>query len=363
MRKAIHTIFVLAAAALLWTGCDDKSVPGENRGRAIDFSCSAEKSRAQATTAENIASFRVSAVWTKAANDYAPKYMDKQAVDKIDGIWTYSPVCYMPSYGSVDFFAYSPAEASVSDFGFGGEPYDNLSLAYDVTSDPAAQHDFMVAANLKTLRTPVQLEFQHALSSVRVTARSAVSGTTFRVYDVKLLNLNRKGVLSAQTGGDPQTTNWTWSAQSDLTTYTIAQNGPVDASATSVAISDPDVGPLMVLPQTVEIGNKDDVVESNEIAADQYPAWMLGLPRDVRSSFYVAATYEPVDGGGSITGIKTTVYLPLADLDDPSQPFTFEMGKRYVLHIDIEQIETRSANLSLPSGATSARLSITTEDE
>lgn len=251
MKRIIHTILILTAAAVLWTGCD-RFEPAEDTGRAIRFTTSEAESRVQETTASSIASFRVSAVWKKAPGDYVTGYMDGQAVEKGgNNEWIYSPVMYMPTYGSVNFFAYSPANAAVGDFIISGAAHDQVGIMYDVTTDYATQHDFMVASAVEETTTPVSLEFKHVLSSIKVEAKCAQAGYKLRIYEVKLLNLRRQGILMGTTSGSPATTEWSWSVLPARANYTIAQSGSyVEASTDFVPVSDPAAGPLMILPQT-----------------------------------------------------------------------------------------------------------------
>lgn len=319
-------IFAFVATAVLCAGCSDGMEPegGESPGRAIGFSCATVESRAQETGAGNMASFRVSAVWKRGANDYVPYYMDEQLVKKDDyGVWTYSPVCYMPSRGAVNFFAYSPADALVSDFSIGSASYDRVSLTYDVTTDIQRQQDFMVAEAFDQTASSISLDFRHVLASVRVEALN-VLGEAYvcRVREVKLLNLFRQGTLNgvAMDAGDGlKVMNWYWDVDSYVpkATYTIALDGYVDipGDGTYYPVSDPAAGPLMVLPQTAEL--------SNETNPD-----MFG------TASFVAVTYDIFDNT-DLTLIEEgrTLYMPLADPDVPGSGFRFRMGERYVLRL------------------------------
>lgn len=322
MIKTIHTLLTLVTMAVLWTACSDKIVSGEDSGRAIGFSCGTLMSRARETTTDNINSFRVSAVWKKDASNYVDNYMDAQSVEKnAENVWTYSPVRNIPSYGTVDFFAYSPADASVSKFTISGTTHDRLSLTYDVTTDHVKQHDFMVAEALEVNTASVHLYFRHTLSLIRVAAKSITEAYTFRITEVKLHNIYRQGVLTGETSASPgKTTTWTWSNQAIPTTYTIIQDSPVDAvSGSYTPIPDSGTGPLMILPQTVG------------------------------TDAFVRVAYEVYDNGSNKLKDVTTDF-PL-DL-------TFGMGQQYVLNINLSYQSTRSQ-----SASPSSSLHITVEDE
>lgn len=326
MKKRIYTILtLLVAATLLVAGCSDdiETEPGVDPGRAIGFSCGDAESRAEEATAANISSFRVWAVMAKASGGYVDDFMDEQPVKKNgSGVWTYSPIRYMPIDGStVDFFAYSPANATVSDFTISGATHDQISLDYDVTTDPAAQHDFMVAAALEEVSAPISLMFRHVLSSVRIEARGATPGYAFRVNEVKLLNIYRRGTLTGTTSASPKTTTWTWGSLSTKTSYTIAQNGPVDLATYFTPISDPAVGPLMILPQTVEKGGA--VTDISQVG----------------TASYIAVRYDVFDSMSSLVAKDATSYFVLGDPDDISNPnagFPFKMNGKYVFRIDLK---------------------------
>lgn len=313
MRKTIHTIFALAAVVTLWAGCSDDTRSDESTGHAIDFSCDAVESRTQEATADNMTSFRVSAVWAKSSGEYVDGYMDGQLVEKNNtNNWVYSPEQYIPTSGTVDFFAYSPADAAVSDFSITGQTHDRVSLIYDVSTDVLRQHDFMVAEALEVNTPSVFLNFQHLLSSITVEAKSVSPGYLFRVREVKLLNIYRRGVLTGTTSGSPRETAWVWSNQTIPTTYDIVQNGPADAIYGSyTVISDPATGPLMILPQVS--------------GADAY--------------LYVV--YEECDNGGNKLGDVTSAFF----LDT-----NFEMGKKYILRINFEYQGTRSSGAASSTG-------------
>lgn len=303
MKKAIHTILALAAAAVLWTGCDDKIGTPPDLGRAISFICDETETRAQEATAGNMTTFRVWAGWRKSAGEYIGDYMNGQLVEKKGGAWVYSPVLYMPAYGSVDFFAYSPADATVK------VSNDRTHLDYEVTTDPASQHDFIIAEAPGKTTTPVALNFQHTLSSVSVEIKNNHPDYSYRIRAVKLINLHRKGTLTRESSG------WSWKNQSDKTTYTFNQNGYIDiASGEQKRISD-IADPLMILLQTVERG-----VSTND-------------PDQLTSGAYVAVTYNLYDSqGDDVLGLSLTNYIPLGD---PINGFTFEMNGKYTLSIDL----------------------------
>ncbi|MDH6535549.1 hypothetical protein D0T51_10580 [Parabacteroides sp. 52] len=275
MKKRIHTILIFLAAVALCTGCSNEiesDIPGS--GQAIDFACGILQSRAEETTFETIESFRVSAVWVKNGSEQLT-LMDGQFVEKRENQWTYSPVMYMPTYGTVDFFAYSPAQTSVSNFKIDENNNNEVSFTYKVNTDPFKQHDFMVAEAVGQTSTPVRLDFQHMLSSVKVEAQSTSADYSFLVWKVALTDIYSEGILTGTTSGNPKNTVWTWGSLSDSDEeYVVYESSgsPILIGPTPTPVSDPRLGSFMLLPQTLTgdvkvtystVNNSTGVVESS----------------------------------------------------------------------------------------------------
>ncbi|WP_163175486.1 fimbrillin family protein [Bacteroides sp. 51] len=298
---------------LFFAGCsaEDTDIGNGTNGEAITFSCSTTPDmRASETTADNMQYFRVSAIWNKGGvNNYA-SFMDNQLVEKQGDGWVYSPTKYWPGYGTVSFFAYSPATSSgMNTESFQINNTDNkVTINYEVNTDYQRQEDFMVATNLDSKSNPTRLNFKHVLSAAKFMVRGneydndGKVTATFRVKEIKLVNLHSQGILVGTAGEETitgKTSNWAWSVLPESTkTYTVYQKYPIDTPEDETYI---EIGDMIVLPQEPK---KDIVTPAN--------------------SFKIIITYNVV---GSSTD-KTTEFT-LAD------DFIFEMGRKYTLYLNL----------------------------
>lgn len=361
------TAAVLTAGLALAVSCSDRQtsvnggLPGDEP-REIGFRSAGEKTRAQETDGATIADFRVSAVWARdiANNDYEPAYMNEVKVERSSGSWTYDPVRYWPSAGTVGFFAYSPAASGgVTSFAVTGAAWDGAEIGYTATTDHRMQEDFLVASALGQTSSPVLMNFRHALSQVEFRARSGAPGVSFRIRGIELLNLDRQGTLSGAVAapGDTELT-WTWSdntaASEKIETYpvympsafTVTHPGDSAAAPDFVSVTDASVGNLMILPQAVTIGACDYYTQE-DIDADENDAithGMLGQPKDMDTGFYIAVTFDSetvyYPGTGAIPfHSNTTIYIPLYVSLAPAVPFEFEMGRKYTFMLELSGLD------------------------
>lgn len=293
MRLIPYTLLALAAAAVLWTGCSEKTdpLPGDIAGRAIAFSCVEAGTRAEETTTETLRMFRVSARWNRPTGESVNDYMDQQLVEKRGMEWIYSPVCYMPTQGTVDFFAYSPVDdPGLDDCMFSDEL---VLLQYTIPTHPAKQKDFVIALTLGQTSPTIPLTFIHTLASVRVEVKS--SGNPISIEKIVLSGLSNAGTLTCEFDSK-KAIPWSWSVDNTSSDYTLFDGKPItvtDAGYTSII--DPNVvGTLLVIPQA-----------NNSLAP-----------------FTLQVTYS----NGSESDLKS---FPL------SSDFAFDMGQKYVFQIKI----------------------------
>lgn len=217
-------------------------------GKAIGFECRTEATKSVKTTANDMQYFRVSAIWDKGGSGYE-SFMGNQLVERDGANWVYSPVRYWPSYGSVSFFAYSPA-ISLGMQSFTISNADNeVTFGYKVPSDGQSQEDFLVATALEKTDNPVQLQFGHALASARFLAKTTDTSTSYRINKITLEKLNSTGTLTGRVVAG--ITTWAWSGISLLTDYEVYQKYAFEVPETYN-----EVGSLMVLPQVINNGFK-----------------------------------------------------------------------------------------------------------
>lgn len=276
-----------------FSGCSDDNTIEEN---AIGFDCSTATLRATETTLNNLQYFRVTAVWAMGGGEYS-RFMDKLLVEKQGADWVYSPERYWPNTGSVSFFAYSPASSSCVHSFSVNNATNEVVIEYEVPTDPLEQEDFMVATSLEKTGNPVQLDFEHALSFATFHARHTVADSTFRINEIKLVNLYSVGKLTGTANGT--TTVWAWdSGSSALKDYAVYQKYAFEVPYQTYG----EIGNLMILPQTID------------------------------SNFEIVITYN-----------YNTFACKLSD------SFEFEAGKRYVFYLDLNEAATvRNINMDAP---------------
>ncbi|MDH8701965.1 hypothetical protein M2138_001317 [Dysgonomonadaceae bacterium PH5-43] len=270
---------------LFSSGCSNEE--SEMESRAIAFDCSTVALRAASSSVEEMQYFRVSAFWNKGA-DGCETFMNDQLVEKRNGSWVYSPMKYMPGYGSVSFFAYAPASSAGFDEPVEITPASNrFSIKYTVSNDYQQQEDLMVATKLNKTTSPISLSFKHALSFVNFQIRSESTNIDYRISKVELVNLYSQGELIGKEN-DEKTSDWYWEEDVlSATTYTVYQKYPIDTHGTTFQ----DIGDVMVLPQK---------------------------PID----FKIVVTYSEIGSGSEL---MKDLFL------DPD--FVFEMGKRYTFFL------------------------------
>ncbi|NDW18404.1 fimbrillin family protein [Dysgonomonas sp. 216] len=283
---------------LFFAGCskDDNDIDNGMGENAIAFDCSTSNLRAAKAVTDNMQYFRVSAIWEKETGVYE-SFMSNQLVEKQGDSWVYSPIRYFPGYGSVSFFAYSPAISSGvnSDLFYIDNATNQITIQYDVSTNYQQQEDFMVASSLDQKKNPVKLKFQHALSNVVFQVCSHDPNVTFRINEIKLVNLFSKGLITGVA--DEETSNWLWYERLDRKNYIVYQKYPFETQGEDYK----EVGNLMVLPQA-----------------------MVFSQRPV-NDFEIVVSYEIVGTPGSEAVGNYT-------LDDD---FAFEMGKRYTFNLNL----------------------------
>ncbi|NDV77917.1 fimbrillin family protein [Dysgonomonas sp. 511] len=291
-------------SVLFFAGCsgNDDGTGNPNEGSAIAFDCSASDMRAAKTTAADMQYFRISAIWNKGNGVYA-SFMDKQLVERDGDNWVYSPVKYWPGYGTVSFFAYSPATLSGLDLLYIENSSNEASFEYTVSKNYQEQEDFMVASNLDKNGNPIRLYFEHALAGVYFRARSGEAGVSFRIREIKLTGIYSKGILTGIPNEETKTSDWTWYGQSGATSYVVYQKYPFETQGDEYG----DVGDLMVLPQ----GQDQDI----------------NVP-----PIKIEVLYDIV--GGAADQIRTY---------ELEKSFTFEKGRKYTLHLTLD---TQASSLS-----------------
>lgn len=346
----LFTIFIVTVCSCSFEGSEI------SQEKVIGFRSKLKNTRViEVNDISGITNFCVSAVWTKDATNYEENFMNKVLVERHGTDWDYSPTHYFPSYGYLNFFAYTPATSvGLKSFQLIGSAFENLTIEYEVTTDHHMQEDFLVAAALEQKTNPVNLDFNHMLSQIAFEAQSNPNQGNPRIKNVILHNLYREGTLQGITNISIPETKWNWNNQQRKEDYSIYLPNPVSVSDAYKDLVDPNVGNLMLLPQEVSIGNNELYTQAEVDADPSLTQEKVGQPKDLDQNFYVAVHYNYEKSGNQINEV---VYFPLyKDLGadgqvggtgaDEDTPFVLELGKSYTFLFTIEPDMTRSIDFN-----------------
>jgi hypothetical protein len=269
------------------------------------------------------------------------------------GGWTYGPPKQLwPQTGTIDFYAYSPDDATTPTYltaHYNATDYTpaHLYISYTVPTPPSdlaqvsPQQDLLVAVKPDVSCNtpgPVTLNFQHALSRIQLKARPAIAGAKYVVNRVKFLNLSNEGNLALSTANIPDEDGFDyddvlphaplvlWTDHNAKTTdYEFSWTTPVEVfnhAAYSNIITGNDA--FVILPQTTELG---DIIPIADFVDATNPA----DPAD--SKFYVRIDFAPE---GNPTDVKVKYFAVREPLDPAkNEPLSFEAGRSYTFIVDL----------------------------
>lgn len=264
--------------------------PPVSSGKPIYFAGSESTTRAQMTTSADINSMAIFAYHT--AGDFnaataTPNYMFNTPVNKVDGVWTYSPVLFWPtgSDSKLSFFAATPAPTA--DNGISVETTVTTAgyPTFKITpkNSPTEQIDFCAAtiANAtyedpdgdgtpatETNKGKVRLPFSHAMSKISFKASYTTSaGYADNISSLWVESIDVIGVAASGKVQLAQDGTYTWSENTGTTTtYTLQQskgeltdNLPEKAGISTEAVST-EAGILCLVPQTIPDGAQIRVI-------------------------------------------------------------------------------------------------------
>ena len=256
-------LFVMAAACLLAaTSCSQDEVVGGNVLSNNEINPTAriggdvKDARAVETKITNLGKFTVNAFQAGDAN-----YMNNVEYTTSDNgsSWTTAAgKFYWPVEGDLHLYGYAPAAP-----GKGGTfkiDKDAQTLTDFVPFETAdAQQDFVYAKstgnNATNGTTGVELNFQHALTEISVSAKNSNTAYTVKVTGVKLGNVKTKGTFTFPSIAN-SAASWTLSdATADVGSYETTWSN-ASALTSSVSTLDEANVPFMILPQQLEKSDK-----------------------------------------------------------------------------------------------------------
>ncbi|MCM1331341.1 MAG: fimbrillin family protein [Bacteroides sp.] len=170
---------VYAVLALAGTACHDSTDAPEYEGDYISFSSEIEPR--DATTTENIPSFKVSAM---TGHDII---MNDVVVTRT-GInsWIYSPHVKWPEGKPVDFYAVSPPEVKMQ---------INTSWHHTINYSSTGTEDLLVSVKMQARPTSsrLKLNFRHALAMIKMRARTSRTDVEIRLRSIAVRNVAGHG--------------------------------------------------------------------------------------------------------------------------------------------------------------------------
>ncbi|NDV59143.1 fimbrillin family protein [Bacteroides sp. 519] len=338
MRKLL--VFATAAVFILGSCSneDELAKTGTDNGSAIEFRTMMDKgaNRAAVTDPGNILSFTVTGKWSEATGAHDMYLFNAFGITRGEGAdWAYTPKRYLPSEGTVDFYAYSPASSKNVTPGKGIKDYANPNKLIEYTvptiKENDAQEDFLIAkrigiGNSKTGNTTVKLNFHHALSRVKFHARKTKKDITYVVGKVALVNLKPTGTL-------------------DLTSAYITEDGAIDHTSTAASWTatgteinyEVDMGksPIYLTFNDNKPATADDYSSllgaTNDILVMPQPTTLLASTAPTAAKeFAVYIEYKAYKGGTYYAGDTDRweeVYFPVSG--DVGAGIEFKMERQY----------------------------------
>ena len=261
----------VALSALALTACVNDETIEVNPGDALTFrATSGNATKSQITTTLNISDFKVWGYHQSAAEpSVTTPFMEDQLVQRISGVWTYSPTRFWPESGTIDFFSVSPYETP----GISITKTEQKIEDYTVNTNISLQKDLLYAVNMGCSKaangqTGVEVNFRHALSQIVFQAKNTNSNIKVDIEGVKVVNVVSKGTFTyPQETTSPNLTGtnhdteyddtWgTWDLSSttgDVVTYEagVTERTGITPSSEEVALTTVGGGELLLLPQTL----------------------------------------------------------------------------------------------------------------
>lgn len=303
------TVFCVALASLmLATSCNQEDLQqGKYSSKEISPNVSmglkTTGSRATETTISNLGSFTMSAFKYGEAN-----YMNAIEYTSNEGnMWSTSAgKFYWPQEGDLYFYAYAPVVP-----GLGGSYSINKDCqklnAFTPNSTAATQKDFIYAKSKGNAKqngsTGVDLDFQHGLSEITISARNANAAYTVEVSGVKIGNVINKGSFTFPSLSG-SAASWALSQDvADKANYSTTWNNPVKLGSNASNLDDNNV-PFMLIPQ--------QLIKSSKVTDNSYIALKVKITMQGGAVVYNDWAYVGIDTNWEM-GTKYVYMLDFTD--------------------------------------------------
>lgn len=271
-------IACIAIVFLFFCACSDNnpSLSPEDNRTAVSFVTNESTTRAsQIVTTENISEMSIFASVNEGSFDESTStfnFMYKQAANKVNGVWTYTPLKFwFNSPYTTSFFAVSPIPTTENGITVLNGETDAGCPSFTITppTSPAQQADFCVATPVlnATYTDPdgngneandtdgsVPFNFKHTTAKIIFKARYNTStGDDIKAWieSIKVVGVIGSGKLQLTTTESPL-----WTVNSDKTTYTLMGNelnkSPLlKSDAVGDDIISSEKGILCLIPQVI----------------------------------------------------------------------------------------------------------------
>lgn len=359
MKRFIYVTIALATVAISCTKSSIVDVP-EAQKTPITFDTYNGKipmTKASEITEGNIQKIYVTGFQEKDRTDYGSFYMNPvNGLNKdSNGAWTYSPLAYWPSSGTLNFVAYGSNTPRTINGGAGtlvpdaidasANKYSYTQFTYTVPTIAAEQQD-LIAGNIEPKEvstSAVVFKMNHLLSRIGFKLETIGSGTEVKINNITLhgtfntkakVNLTSESMLSVPTDSPTTTSYSLFGSGLSFTTNGLTGTSPEDQSSTYYDIyattstaqnfeANSNNRYMMILPGEVEdldnIADQHDVDGDGDDTEDTPP--------------YIEVNYE-------LGSESRTARLPLPNVDEDTN-WTFVGGKAYefLFQISISEIK------------------------
>ena len=272
MKKSL---FLLVAAAAVWTGCSKTETIDQPQGMAIDFT--------NAYIGNPIESKAVPLIEQNSINEFIVYGGYNDMTHVFNGVsvtgtanaddWSYTTTRYWVAGQTYKFAAYAPSGISgtvETDFANGALNFTNY------VSDPSNQFDLIYdAADPITTPNPieapqdkVQFGFSHLLSMIKFTFNSGFANDIAVTVD----NLNVSGMVS-QGSYTGNTGEWTLGSETVSTGAAFTEMASNDITTDNTSVSSVD---FAVIPQEIGGAGKTVTVSFNVRVQDNLQNYIIG---------------------------------------------------------------------------------------
>lgn len=282
-------LFILAAAALVFTGCSNDETVEVNKGNAISFR-TAVSTRAQETTTANLQSFNVTAIHGTDVMMNAVEFNKGDAGENGAVIFTSTPEYHWPADDkNVTFYAVSPlTELKVQSKNENGVTIDATTQSVEEFT-PADkfkdQIDFISAkatGNKNTGSSAVELNFKHNLAQIEIQAKNTNSIYTYKIAGIKIARVKPTNAFNLAT----EQWNDLTSAANDKT-YDIRWAQPITLDGES------ENSVLLTF-------NSENKEENAMLIPQKLTAWVMSGETDNNGS-YIAILVNVTESNGTTT--------------------------------------------------------------